>query len=161
MLSEDDIGDQSHSESLSISNAVCTYSEDTHESNSQSEHNTLTEGTQTEGEDRKAFIWTRFSNFTYLKSFLKELYRSPKSTVSKIQRKKWNPFEAHKFMSQIIFLFSLILFILYKFFWRGLVERLTKQKDKSSIDDESILYDISQDHFSIFSLLWWMRYAAK
>jgi hypothetical protein len=48
--------------------------------------------------------------------------------------------------------------MLYKFFWKAVVDTISNDKIEIA---ENLEYDIKDDHFSIYSLFWWMRYAEK
>lgn len=64
----------------------------------------------------------------------------------------------------MIFIFSLLLFVLYKFYWKTLVAGLLRARNQSSglIDAPDNLFEELKDtHFSLFSLLLWMSYAQK
>ena len=98
-------------------------SDDTeHESSNLSHHeqnNSASENVNSEKNKiaRKLFLNTQIT-WRRLKSVSRTIMLSPCSTMRCMLETKWTPLMAHRLLSTIVFLLSLILFITYKFCWR-------------------------------------------
>lgn len=52
-----------------------------------------------------------------LKSRVKRFICCQKESKRKTKEEKWTPMRSHQIFSQFLFLFSIVLFIVYKIFW--------------------------------------------